>query len=172
MARKQLLTVVGVTEDGSKVVSGIFRMFDTVGLPMDVVLDVCRNSGFIPSWTHFYTEAIAAGWKPKTVYNRLMDNISDVYGVEWMRGQLQAPKKATKPRHKIVKFFHISGYECLSDGTQKDTAFDLKGVKGILEDYEIEYDETITDYLELAQSVEGAWAERFDDGGGSGWIEY
>ena len=35
----------------------------------------------------------------------------------------------------------------------------------------MEYDKDITDIYKLANTIEDAWEERNDDGGGSGWIE-
>lgn len=73
---------------------------------------------------------------------------------------------------KTVTFSWIGGYELLRDGTRQDTYTDVKSVKDMLDDYEIEYDNRITDLIELSKSVEEAWADYNDDGGGSGWIEY
>jgi len=70
-----------------------------------------------------------------------------------------------------VTFYHIGGYELLRDGTKEETCNSLKEVQEFLDDVEIEYDETITCGEELAYSVEDKWAERYDDGGGSAWIE-
>lgn len=42
MAKKRLgFEIVGVTPDGKEVVSGVFRVFDTMGLPLDTVFDLC-----------------------------------------------------------------------------------------------------------------------------------
>ena len=71
-----------------------------------------------------------------------------------------------------IRFCHIGGYECLRDGTQTEICRSLSDVQCVLEDYEIEYDKTIKDPIKLAESIEDEWADRFDDGGGSGWIEF
>ena len=76
-----------------------------------------------------------------------------------------------------ITFYHISGYELLRDGTREETCSSFEGVLNLLEDWEIELpvnpddysEETITDFLD---AIEPAWRERFNDGGGSGWIEY
>ena len=77
------MDIVGKTKDGKLVVSGIFKMFDTIGLPLDVIFDQCLDRNIIPSWIHFYDEASAYGWKDKTIFNRLETNISDVFGKEY-----------------------------------------------------------------------------------------
>lgn len=82
MAKKKKLgfDVISVTEGGIQIVSGVFRVFDTCGLPLDIVFDLCRQKNLMPSWIHFYEDAINQGWKVETIFNRLEINISDVYG--------------------------------------------------------------------------------------------
>lgn len=77
----------------------------------------------------------------------------------------------------LVKFCHIGGYELLRDGTQTEECTSFQEALEILEDFEVELsvdpkdysEETFTDFLD---AIEEDWAERFNDGGGSGWIEY
>jgi hypothetical protein len=78
--------IIAVLEDGTTVVSGVFRVFDSCGLPLDIVFDLCRNNNIMPSWTHFYDDAIKQGWVDKTIFNRLEGNISDVYGKPFWLG--------------------------------------------------------------------------------------
>lgn len=82
MAKKKKVNfdIVGVMEDGRKVVSGVFQVFDTCGLPLDIVFDLCEQKNMMPSWIHFYDDAIKQGWSEKTIFNRLETNVSDVYG--------------------------------------------------------------------------------------------
>lgn len=76
-----------------------------------------------------------------------------------------------------ITFYHINGYELLRDGTRKETCSSFEEVLELLDEYGIEppvdpndySEETITDFLD---AIELAWHERFNDGGGSGWIEY
>ena len=77
------MTIVGKTTDGKYTISGIFKMFDTLGLPLDVIFQICVEKNMMPSWIHFYNEARAAGWKHKTIISRLSDSINDVYGKEF-----------------------------------------------------------------------------------------
>jgi hypothetical protein len=74
------MTVVGVTTDRHAVVSGLFKLFDTSGLPLDTIFLLCVEKGFMPSWIDFYAEARMSGWAHKTIINRLSNSISDVYG--------------------------------------------------------------------------------------------
>ena len=72
--------VLGKTPEGTSVVSGVFALFDTYGLPLDTILDMLREKGMMPCWTTFYNEAVSNGWKHKSVMTRLVPLIGDVYG--------------------------------------------------------------------------------------------
>ena len=71
-----------------------------------------------------------------------------------------------------IKFKYIGGYELLRDGTKTTVCTSLGDVQAFLDSFDIEYDESITDPIELAESVEYEWNEYYNDGGGSSWIEY
>lgn len=71
--------VVSVTPEGKLVMSGMFKLCDTYGIPYDVMLEQCIQNNMIPSWLHFYDDAVAAGWKEDTIYNRLETAIVDVW---------------------------------------------------------------------------------------------
>jgi hypothetical protein len=87
MAKKRLgFEIVGVTPDGKEVVSGVFRVFDTMGLPLDTVFDLCEQHKLVPSWIHFYDDAIKQGWSEKTIMNRLETSICDAYGKDYWLG--------------------------------------------------------------------------------------
>jgi hypothetical protein len=71
---------VGVTPDGEVVVEGVFHLYDTVGLPLSVVVSELRRRGLVMSVPHFITEAQQAGWKERTIRSRLTEAFEDVYG--------------------------------------------------------------------------------------------
>lgn len=71
-----------------------------------------------------------------------------------------------------VKLCYIGGYELMKDGTKTKLCKSLEDIQDILEDFEIDYDNTITDPIALAMSVQQEWAESWNDGGGRGWIEF
>jgi len=89
----------------------------------------------------------------------------------WKSSDLIKEIKKQANKQVNIKFCHIGGYELLRDGTKTEIAKDLVDVQGILIDHEIDFDETITDPIELANSIEDKWNDYYDDGGGSGWIE-
>ena len=75
--------IVGVTPEGVNVMSGVFSLFDTYGLPLDSILDMMKDKNMIPCWTTFYNDATTNGWKHKSVMTRLVPLIGDVYGPEF-----------------------------------------------------------------------------------------
>lgn len=80
MVPEHTLQVVGQTEDGKSVVSGVFRLEDTAGIPLHITLDYLHQHGFMPDWTDFYMEASRNGWKHKTVIRKLSEAIEEIYG--------------------------------------------------------------------------------------------
>ncbi|HLP81382.1 MAG TPA: hypothetical protein VK141_05260 [Nitrosomonas sp.] len=80
---KTKIEVVGKTTEDIPVIRGMFKFFDTHGLPLDVFLYVCQEKKMIPDWISFYEDAKIAGWSHSTILNRLITAITDVYGKEF-----------------------------------------------------------------------------------------
>jgi len=83
---KKLLRVVGKTPDDKLVVRGVFRFYETHGLPLDMIVDKLDREGFMPDWLDFAKEAVKAGWRPAAVLPRLTALIGDVYGPKFREG--------------------------------------------------------------------------------------
>lgn len=81
--KKAKLVVVGKTEDGRSVISGVFKMYDTLGMPLADVIDTIHQKNFVISWIHFYEEAKKGGWKYDTIMTRLREGIIDTHGLEY-----------------------------------------------------------------------------------------
>jgi len=77
------MDIIGLSEDNKQVVDGVFKLFDSTGLPLDVIFDQCKENNMVPSWIHFYEDALRQGWKYKTIFNRLETNVSDVWGRDY-----------------------------------------------------------------------------------------
>jgi len=90
----------------------------------------------------------------------------------WQSDELIKVIKAQDKKTIKIEFCHIGGYECLRDGTRTKVCKSLKDVQELLDNWDIEYNANIKDAIQLADSIESKWADKFDDGGGSGWIEY
>lgn len=77
------LTVVRKTPEGILVVSGVFPLISTHGVPLDLVLEKLKESGMMPDWVDFYRDAILDGWKPSGIRHKLSEAVGDVYGPEF-----------------------------------------------------------------------------------------
>lgn len=56
-------------KDVRPVWAGVFAMYDTHGLPFNILFDgiLSRDTGDLISWEHFRDEALAAGWKSRKI---------------------------------------------------------------------------------------------------------
>jgi len=74
-----------------------------------------------------------------------------------------------------IKMNHIGGYELLRDGTQTETVTNEMQIKETLDEWEVEYPEDLFErgitIPEIVEEIKKPWADRWDDGGGRGWIE-
>ena len=78
-----MLSKSGETTDGRTVVRGVFRLFETEGLPLDVIFDVLKERNYIPDWEYFVQEAEGAGMKHRDrILLKLDAAIADTYGPE------------------------------------------------------------------------------------------
>ena len=75
-----MLKVVGKTEGGITVVSGVFRFYESTGLPLDVMLDCLKKNNIIPDWLTFYVEVLRAGMQHDRIISKLDEAIHDIYG--------------------------------------------------------------------------------------------
>lgn len=75
-----MLKVVGKTSDGRSVVRGVFRFYETEGVPLEVLLDFLHDHGMIPDWIAYVEEATGAGMAAGRVLSALNEAIFDSYG--------------------------------------------------------------------------------------------
>ncbi len=61
MKNGPLLKVSGKTTDGKIVVAGIYRVYETYGLPLDIILDSLNQLGAVPDWLAFIERHVKAG---------------------------------------------------------------------------------------------------------------
>ncbi len=78
-----LLKQVGETTEGSGVYAGVYRTYETGGIPLDILVSIMCEKSKIPSWIHFYQEAEAAGMKHKRIMSMLDPVIVDSFGTEF-----------------------------------------------------------------------------------------
>lgn len=78
-----MLECVGKTTDGKELLAGVYRFYETTGLPLDVIFDLLRRKNSIVSWIHFYKEAHSAGMKHDRILSKLDESICDVWGKDF-----------------------------------------------------------------------------------------
>jgi hypothetical protein len=78
-----MLIQTGVTPEGKRVVSGVYRCFETIGVPLDVLFSILADRDAIPDWLSFYDEALKAGMKRDRILAKLEEAISDAYGADF-----------------------------------------------------------------------------------------
>ena len=78
-----MLLSVGQTEDGKTVYAGVYKFFETHGMPLDTLMGILREKNSIPCWTTFHKEARLAGMKHERILSKLDEVLSDVYGPEF-----------------------------------------------------------------------------------------
>lgn len=76
------MNIVGSTSDGKYVIDGVLSLRGTYGLHLTDVLTLLDSRRLIPSWMHFYRDAIAEGWNHRTIVTQLDEALVDVYGPE------------------------------------------------------------------------------------------
>jgi hypothetical protein len=80
---KLKLHIVGQTENGKRVVSGVFKLFDTHGLPLDIIFKMCYDYDLVVDIPELCSSAFAGGWTKKTLINRLRPALVDIYGKDY-----------------------------------------------------------------------------------------
>jgi len=70
------LEVVGKAREDRLVVSGVFKLFETTGLPLEIIIEELWEDGYIPSWNDFYKEAEAAGVGHRSIMIRIQEGVS------------------------------------------------------------------------------------------------
>jgi hypothetical protein len=59
------MKLTGFTPAGDGVVNEIFTLYDTHGLPLDVILGILTDWKILPDWVALYKDALKAGWSSK-----------------------------------------------------------------------------------------------------------
>ncbi len=78
-----MFQLVGHTIEGKPVVSGVYRVFETHGLPLEVLLQGLQDKGVVPCWMSLYREASAAGVPHERILSKLDQAVSDSYGKDF-----------------------------------------------------------------------------------------
>ena len=77
------ITIIGETPEGKVVVDGIWKTYETHGLPLDTILDVCVQKNWMPDWIKLYIQMVSSGLKHVRILSKLEEAINDSFGKEF-----------------------------------------------------------------------------------------
>lgn len=75
--------ITGKTESGQNVVGGLFKFYDTYGLPLTVLFDQLQENNSVMDVIGFYNDAKKAGWKDVKILAQLSEHLADSYGNQY-----------------------------------------------------------------------------------------
>ncbi len=78
-----MFEVAGKTEDGRLVVKGIYRLYETSGIPLDFLFDYIHSNNMVVSWLDFHQEAQGNGMKHKRIISKLEEPVVGNWGAEY-----------------------------------------------------------------------------------------
>jgi hypothetical protein len=77
---KKILYHAGITEDGLWVLGGCFQLVDSIGFPLECLLEWCRHNHHVVHWVEFLDATLEANWKWKSTRTKIHMAVSEVYG--------------------------------------------------------------------------------------------
>jgi hypothetical protein len=80
--KKRYLKQTGQTSDGRRIFSGLYKFYETIGLPLDTLLSCFQEKNILPDWIDFYQSARKAGMEHGRIISKLEADISDSFGKE------------------------------------------------------------------------------------------
>ena len=80
MARPSVIKIIGKTTNGKFVIDGVWKCFETHGLPFDVIFEICIKRNWIPDWTLLYNQMINSKIEKERILSKLAEAISDSFG--------------------------------------------------------------------------------------------
>ena len=81
--KKRLHYQTGITPEGKPVISGVYKLYETIGLPLDVIFTCFRARNWVPDWNDFYLKALASGMEHTRIISKMEEAISDSFGKDW-----------------------------------------------------------------------------------------
>lgn len=83
MSKKKLHYQSGITSDNKLVFSGVYKLYETIGLPLDIIFSCFRERNWVPDWNDFYLKSLSSGMEHTRIISKLDEAISDSFGKEW-----------------------------------------------------------------------------------------
>ena len=80
---RNLFTQVGVTSDNNIVVDGVWHVYETYGIPLDILLTCLKVNNSIPDWILLYKQMRISGMDQDRVFSKLDEAVSDSFGKDF-----------------------------------------------------------------------------------------
>jgi hypothetical protein len=74
---------VGETADGKKLVDGIWKTYETHGMPLDILFTLCIRKSYVPDWISLYKQMLHSGMEHSRILSKLEEAINDSFGKEF-----------------------------------------------------------------------------------------
>jgi hypothetical protein len=74
---------VGETTDGKPVVDGIWKTYETHGMPLDILFTLCLRKNYVPDWISLYKQMRHSGMEYSRIISKLEEAINDSFGKEF-----------------------------------------------------------------------------------------
>ena len=83
MRRRGSLYITGQTEDGQLTVGGCFKLLDTHGVPISLVVQELKSQDLVMDWVDFCVGALKAEWTLGKAFTVLREAVGDNYSPQW-----------------------------------------------------------------------------------------
>src|SRR5229473_1571502 len=83
--KNSILNEAGITTEGKLVYKGVYRFFETNGVPLDVLFECIDKKDGVVSWVDFYKEAKYAGMEHDRILSKLEEAICDIWGKDFFK---------------------------------------------------------------------------------------
>ena len=81
---------------GQPVLAGIYRLHETHGIPLEIILAYLAEHKIIPSFLDYYWEAEAAGMKHSRILAKLKEAMLDTYSPDYITEVINRLEKVRK----------------------------------------------------------------------------
>lgn len=75
----------GITPESRPVMAGVGTLCFTKGVPLEIILTVFQDKGFVVDWVDYIMTALNDGHNPRTIRARIESAVSDVYGKDYTK---------------------------------------------------------------------------------------
>ena len=74
----------GKTIDGNNVISGVFWIYQTRGIPPEITIQTLKNRSMLCDWENFIKDAMMHGMTKDYIKTWILNIVGDVYGSKYL----------------------------------------------------------------------------------------